>query len=252
MNWAYIYNRVYIEVCKPYGDGPCRCLDLTSKNRVKEYGAGEFYHLYNRGVEKRDIFVDQDDYKKFLSYLKLYLDPPNLRGRSLKDEEGHTIAPSRIYKNFHSLIELHTYCLMPNHFHILIKQVDDRSMENFMRASMTKYVMYFNKKYSRVGSLFQGRYKAVRVNSEMQFIYLSKYIHRNPLPDHPTGTVLEGLTNYKYSSYGNYLGKFKQSWVKTDDILHYFASHGPNSYKSFVEETGDLKLVYNEMIDMDY
>lgn len=242
---------MYIGICK-HPTGTVLEVYMPARNAIKEYDAGGYYHLYNRGVEKRDIFVDQDDCQKFLSYLKLYLDPATLQGQSLKAENGSTIPPSRHYKNFHDTIELHAYCLMPNHFHMLIKQVEDRSMEGFMRAIMTKYVMYFNKKYQRVGSLFQGRYKCVKLTSEEQFTYVSKYIHRNPLPDIPTRTVLEGLVDYKYSSYGNYLGLFSQSWVKTDDILHYFAKTGPNSYKSFVEESGDISIVYNQMIDLDY
>ena len=225
---------------------------MPAKNIIKEYEPNGYYHVYNRGVEKRDIFLGQQDYKVFISYLKLYLSPPNLQGRTLKDDNDHTIPPSRANSNFVDEIFLYAYCLMPNHFHFLIKQVSERSMENFMRSIMTKYVMYFNKRYHRVGSLFQGKYKTVRILSEDQYTYITKYIHRNPLTGHPTGSDLEGLREYKYSSYGNYLGRFKQSWVKTDDILSYFSKTNPrNSYQSFVEETGDIAKVYKEMIDLD-
>jgi len=218
---------------------------MPAKNSIKEYEVGGFYHVYNRGVEKRKIYVDDDDYKKFLSYLKLYLDSPNKQGGKLKDISGRTIPPSRVLKNFQNSIELHAYCLMPNHYHLLIKQNDERSMPSFIQALTTKYSMYFNKKYKRVGGLFQGRYKCVRIKSEQQFTYISKYIHRNPYPDYPTGSDPEGLVSYKYSSYGNYLRLFKQSWVKTDDILSYFSQGNfNNSYKSFVEETGDISQVY--------
>jgi putative transposase len=225
---------------------------MPAKNSVKEYEVGGFYHVYNRGVEKREIFRDPSDYSKFLSYLKLYLDPPNLQGLTLKDDDDHTVSPSRALRNFKSEVELHAYCLMPNHFHLLVKQNDERSMPSFMQALITKYSMYFNRKYQRVGGLFQGRYKCVRILSEEQFTYLSKYIHRNPYPDYPTGSDPEGLREYKYSSYGNYLGLFQQSWVKTEDILHYFSrTNAKFSYQNFVEETGDVARVYYEMIDLD-
>ena len=225
---------------------------MPSKNIIKQYEAGGYYHLYNRGVERRIIFEDELDYKTFISYLKIYLTPLNLRGPTLKDEEGKTISPSRVINNFVDDIELYAYCLMPNHFHILLKQNSERAIASFMQSIITKYVRYFNKRYKRVGGLFQDKYKCVTIKSEEQYTYLSKYIHRNPLPDHPTRTDLEGLRVYKYSSYGNYLGLFKQSWVKTEDILSYFSKTNPrNTYQSFVEETGDIALVYKEMIDLD-
>lgn len=125
-------------------------------------------------------------------------------------------------------------------------------MANFMHSLMTKYVMYFNKRYKRVGALFQGKYKTVRILSEEQYTYITKYIHRNPLPSNPTGSDLEGLRYYKYSSYGNYLKLFQQSWVKTEDVLSYFSKTNPrNTYQAFVEESGDVARVYNEMIDLD-
>ncbi|MBP9670107.1 transposase [Candidatus Woesebacteria bacterium] len=224
---------------------------MPAKNSVKEYEENGFYHIYNRGVEKRDVFLDDDDYKKFLSYLKVYLDKPNLQGLTLKAEDGKTIPPSRVLRNFNGEIDLQAYCLMPNHFHFLIHQHDERSIASFMQALITKYSMYFNKKYKRVGGLFQGRYKTVRIVSEEQYTYVSKYIHRNPI-DLPSGSDPEGLMKYKYSSYGNYLGLFKQSWVKTEDILSYFSKTSPrNTYQAFVEETGDISMIYKEMIDLD-
>ncbi|MFH1243985.1 MAG: transposase [bacterium] len=225
---------------------------MPAKNIVKEYEPGGYYHVYNRGVEKRDIFQDEADYKKFIAFLRFYLTEPNLQGRTLKDEQGKTIPPSRANSNFIDEVVLQAYCLMPNHLHLLIRQVNERSMADFMHSLMTKYVMYFNKKYKRVGTLFQGKYKTVHILSEEQYIYITKYIHRNPLPENPTGSDLEGLKDYKYSSYGNYLKLFSQSWVKTEDILSYFSRTNPrNTYQSFVEETGDIARVYKEMIDFD-
>ena len=225
---------------------------MPAKNVVKEYEEGGYYHVYNRGVEKRLIFEDNEDYQKFIGYLKTYLTPVNLRGLTLKDDNGCTISPSRQLNNYTNEIELIAYCLMPNHFHLMLKQSTKYGMAKFMQSILTKYVRYFNQKYKRVGGLFQSVYKTVHVVQENQFTYLTKYIHRNPLPDNPTRSHLEGLWEYKYSSYGNYLGLFKQSWVKTEDILSYFSKTNPhNTYQSFVEETGDVSRVYKEMIDLD-
>ena len=226
---------------------------MPPKNSIKEYEAGGYYHIYNRGVEKRIIFEDDADYKKFIAFLRYYLKPVNLQGRTLKDENNLTIPPSRRNNNFADKISLLSYCLMPNHFHLLVRQEDDRTISSFMQSLITKYVIYFNKRHHRVGGLFQGKYKTVHVSSEEQLKYLSKYIHRNPLPDHPTRSDIEGFANYKYSSYGNYLGLFTQTWVKPDEIIYSFSKTNPYlSYKSFVEEAGDISLIYREMIDLDY
>ena len=218
---------------------------MPAKNSLKDYAPDSYYHVYNRGVAKQDIFLDEQDYKTFLSYLKLYLVPIDLQGQSLK------VSPSRQLKNYSQELKLLAYCLMPNHFHLFVFQREDNSMADFLRSLGTKYSMYFNKKYKRVGHVFQGRYKAVMVTNENQFIYLSKYIHRNPLDIVPTVTVLGG---YKYSSYQNYLGKFRQDWVDKSEILSYFSKLSvEESYQQFVEEIDerDLLMIKNSMLDFD-
>ena len=218
---------------------------MPSKNIVKEFVPEAYYHIYNRGVAKQKIFLDDQDYKTFLSYLKLYLTFPNLQGPTLK------VSPSRQLKNYFDQIKLLAYCLMPNHFHLFVWQKDANEITNFMRSLITKYAIYFNKKYKRVGPVFQGNYKAVIVKTENQFIYLSKYIHRNPLPL-PTRLDLEG---YKYSSYSVYLGRYNQTWVDKSELLSYFSKINNNqSYKKFVEEIDerDLILIKDEMLDFEF
>lgn len=220
---------------------------MPSRNAIKEYEAGGYYHVYNRGVAKQIIFETDKDYKTFLSYLQLYLSPPPniaLRGQSSKDLFIHK-PPSKQLKNYADEITLLAYCLMPNHFHLLLKQHSDHGMDHFMRSLITKYVRYFNSHYSRVGHLFQDRYKAVRVVSEEQFTYVSKYIHRNPLDLPPCEDCPRRLSEYKYSSYGNYLNYFQQAWVSTSDILSYFSVTNPrSSYEKFVEESSPEDVVF--------
>jgi len=213
---------------------------MPSKNIIKEYKKNAYYHIYNRGVDKRIIFSEKTDYKKFLAYLKFYLTPFNLQGQTLK------ASPSRVLKNYAKNINLLAYCLMPNHFHLLIHQTNSLSIASFMQSLCTKFSIYFNRKSGRSGPLFQGRYKAVEVTSEEQLIYLTKYIHRNPLDILPSRTDLEG---YKYSSYGNYLKKYSQSWVKTSEVLSLFRN---SSYQEFVEETEDkdIPLIKEVAIDI--
>lgn len=217
---------------------------MPAKNSLKNYSPESYYHVYNRGVAKQPIFIDDQDYKTFLSYLKLYLTTPNLQGQSLQ------VAPSKKLKNYSEQVTLLAYCLMPNHFHLFIFQKDSNSMSEFISSISTKFSMYFNKKYRRVGHVFQGRYKAVSITTESQFIYLSKYIHRNPLDILPARTVLAG---YKFSSYQNYLGLFNQPWINKDEIMSYFSQNKiKQSYKAFVEEIDERDLPMIKNISLDF
>lgn len=213
---------------------------MPAKNKIKEYHENGYYHLYNRGVEKRVIFADKQDESVFLSYLKEYLlpkDPDNLlqiMGDSTSTSQQKADAKKLIrMNNFSDQFDLLAYCLMPNHFHLLVKQTVPRTIEMFMRSLCTRYVQYFNHRHDkRVGGLFQDTYKAVLIDSEEHLLHLSRYIHLNPLK--------KGLTLKECpqpSSYTNYLGIIKQGWVKPQEILSYFAKSGTNSYSSFVENS---------------
>lgn len=207
---------------------------MPSKNTLKDYVEQSYYHLYNRGINKEKIFLDDQDYKTFLSYLKFYLTLPDLQGDSLK------VSPSRLLKNYNGQIKLISYCLMPNHYHLMVWQNEADRINYFMRSLATKYSRYFNRKYKRLGPVFQSVYKAVIIDNESQMLYLSKYIHRNPLGILPSRSLLEG---YKYSSYGNYLGLFNQNWINKEAILGMFSkSKTNNTYREFIEETDERDL----------
>src|SRR5437763_38074 len=153
---------------------------MASKNSIKPYIENAYYHIYNRGVEKRTIFQDQQDYAVFLSYLKSYLTPKNesalreelLNPQIISAEKDRILKLLRL-NNFFDEINLVAFCLMPNHFHMLIKQKSAISIDAFMNSFITRYVIYFNKKYKRVGPLFQDVYKAVLVETDAQLLYLT-------------------------------------------------------------------------------
>ena len=208
---------------------------MPSKNVIKTYVEDGYYHIYNRGVEKRTIFQDDQDYNTFSKYLKIYLEPQkDLGERRVKVNDKIYITIARPLKNYHNKIELLAYCLMPNHFHLLVKQKDKNTMEFFMRSLLTKYSVYFNKKNNRVGSLFQGSYKAVLIDNEDQLLHVSRYIHLNPTKDSPLQKA--------YSSYPDYLNLRKTPWLNTKIILSFFKNAQRNSlrdmlsYQSFVED----------------
>jgi len=133
---------------------------------------------------------------------------------------------------------------MPNHYHFLLYQVDIDGINHFMRSLATKYSLYFNKKYNRVGPLYENIFKAVEIKTETQLIYISKYIHRNPL----TASTRMFLEGYKYSSYSNYLGRFSQSWLETSEVLSYFKKQ---SYQDFVEEQEERDVVTIKDLTID-
>ncbi|MBI5619832.1 transposase [Candidatus Gottesmanbacteria bacterium] len=208
---------------------------MPSRNIIKTYVKDGIYHVYNRGVEKRDIFLDAQDYRVFLNYLKVALTAPDSGKKKTFQVNATTFRGiPRPPKNFYGKIELLAYCLMPNHFHFLIRQRDTRTMKEFIQSIATRYAMYFNKKYKRVGSLLQGPYKAILVMEEAYLLHLSRYIHRNPT-EHT-----QNLVN-AYSSYGEYLGKRKTAWVKPDFLLSFFKKTtlpmltSVTSYENFVE-----------------
>ncbi len=223
---------------------------------------GGYYHIYNRGVEKRTIFQDEQDYAVFLSYLKNYLTPKDTEGLTAKlvdsntnyKEKGDLLRLLRL-NNFADEILLLAFCLMRNHFHFLIKQIESSSMDIFMNSIVTRYVMYFNRKYKRVGPLFQDVYKAVLVESDTQLVYLTSYIHRNPLIYTPRtkGDALRAwLLEKQPSSYAKYLGKQNTAWVKSEEVLSFFSkSKSSGSYAAFVEQTDDFSLIDKLLIDED-
>lgn len=220
---------------------------MPAKNSVKPYIQNGYYHIYNRGVEKRKIFLDKQDYSVFLSYLKTYLMPKDINDmqeRLSNPEIGWKERDSFLrlirLNNFHDEISLLAYCLMPNHFHLLIKQTSSTAIDTFINSLCTRYVMFFNKKYKRVGSLYQDVYKAVLVKRDEQLLHLSAYIHRNPIKitykQNLKINLLSGLLK-KPSSLPEYLGLRKTIWVETSEILSFFSkSHiqQHQKYKEFI------------------
>lgn len=191
---------------------------MPSKNRVKDYVPFNYYHIYNRGVNKQNIFEDDEDYTVFLNLLKRYLgDLPE------KDPQG------REYPWLSGQLELLAFCLMPNHFHLLIYQDEnEKAMTQLMRGVLTSYTAFFNKKYKRVGHLFQDAYKASLIDDQTYLEHISRYIHLNPYE----------WENYEWSSLPYYLGSKQAAWVKPDKILDIFEGE---SYNDFVADYEDYK-----------
>ena len=174
------------------------------------------YHLYNRGVEKRTTFTNQADYMRFIYGLHEFNDEVPAEESYYKRLlfKSSEVQPRRIDRDM--LVEIVAFCLMPNHFHLLLRQLHTNGIVKFMQKLGTGYTMYFNKKYQRVGSLFQGRFKAVTIKTHEHFLYLPHYIHLNPITmmqkplknnARAIQQKLNFLKSYRWSSYRDFIGE---------------------------------------------
>lgn len=206
------------------------------------FGHGEYYHLYNRGTEKRNIFMRKGDYDRFLALLYL----ANQSESTELKLQGRTLEEISEPKKGEPLVEIAAYCLMPNHFHLLVRELKEGGVSKFMQKLMTGYTMYFNKKHDRSGSLFQGKFKAIHVADDRYLRYLVSYIHLNPVKLIEPKWKETGISNqaraeryletYTVSSYLDYLKRERiEKMILTKDSLPEYFSSG-SDFKTFVTE----------------
>ncbi len=211
----------------------------------------QIYHIYNRGVEKRNIFMDDYDYLKFIHDLYEFNDENPVDkaiGFQLSEVEPPKVGKTYKYKRYRKisrkpLIEIFVFELMPNHFHLMVRQLIDGGIVKFMQKLGTGYTMSFNEKYDRVGPLFQGSFKAVMIERDAHLMYLPHYIHLNSLDlitfggrtSESAEEKMEFLENYRWSSLPDYLGKKNfPSITERDFILD--SVGGIKAYKKAIKE----------------
>ena len=206
---------------------------------------GEFYHIYNRGVDKRNVFEKPNDYNRFLFLLYLCnsFEPVDLQKLFRQKKTFSEIFSLEIDKK---LTTIGAYSLMPNHYHLLLRETSKNGISKFMQKLSTAYSMYFNIKRQRTGALFQGRYKARHIDNDNYLKYLFAYIHLNPIKIIQRNWKEKGIENlsaakkflkdYKYSSYHKYIGiSYPQdSVVNKAEFPEYFSS--TRNFASFVDE----------------
>lgn len=172
------------------------------------FANGEIYHIYNLGVERRPVFTNKRDYDRALLTMNFYRFKkvsPSL-GKVLNlDSKRRNFFWSQLFNKGEKAVDILGYCLMPNHFHFLLRQLLDDGIVNFISNFSNSYTRYFNEKNKRIGPLSQGAFKAVRIEDNEQFIHVLRYIHINPV----VSSVIkeEDLENYPYCSLSEYLGK---------------------------------------------
>ncbi|MFH1978826.1 MAG: transposase [Patescibacteria group bacterium] len=213
--------------------------------RKTEFANGEYYHIFNRGVDKRKIFSDKYDLQRFFQSMKEFntLEPIGSIYENSFEKDKHQLecgAPK--------LVEFVAYCLNPNHYHFILKQVSEKGIEKIMHKLGGGFAKYFNQKYKRTGALFQGRFKAVHINSNEQLLYMSSYVNLN-FKVHQLGCRAPKLElGLVKSSWGEYVGedatKSKEGFCKKDIILGQFKNR--NEYKKYALESLELILENKE------
>lgn len=215
------------------------------------FSEGEYYHLYNRGVDKRRIFMSPAEYKRFLAYLLLLNDTANKRltydfSKNSSLRKIDEVGPRK------SLVAIGAYCLMPNHFHLYVTPLEEAGISKFMQRLQTAYTMYFNEKHDRSGALLQGRFKAEHVATERHAKYLFSYIHLNPAKLKDQKWKELGPRNFR--ALKNYVGSYPYSSLReyiTRDHLITDPKKFPD-YLSGIREVNehvDYWLRFREEID---
>lgn len=181
---------------------------MSKRNTMRSYEVPAYYHVYNRGANKGKIFLDSQDKAKFISLLARYLDPADESVRA--DGVPYEKSP----------VKLIAYCLMGNHFHLLLFQEQEADdIRKLMSSVLTSYSMYFNLRHRRSGRLFEGPYQAAYIDSEPYLAHITRYIHLNP----------RTYRTYRWSSLPEYLGNRYTPWIDSGRVL----DMSPSAYADF-------------------
>lgn len=211
---------------------------MPSKNSVKQFAENQMWHVYNRGTFGRNIFIDDRDYSAFLSYFKICLTDEGASQETYNEapflEDIIRLRRLNLYKE----VELVSYCLMPNHFHLLLFQYSHDGISKLMRSVMTGYSMYYNRRHKSYGHLFQGTYKGSLINSDSYWLHISRYIHLNPLD------IKKDYKIYDYSSYKYYVKERAPTWLHPEHITGSFSK---NEYPKFVGSYVKEKEIFDDI-----
>ena len=214
-----------------------------------------YYHIYNRSTAKVPIFKEKRDYLRMMELIKYY----QYTGAIISYSHLLQLSKIRQYQIIKDVskgkryVKFICYCVMPNHYHFILKQVKKDGIVTFSRNFQNSYAKYFNIKYKRVGSLFQNRFKAVLIENDEQLLHLTRYIHLNPYSSLLVKTYKE-LIKYPWSSYIQYLKKQK-GFCDTEIILSRYRE--AQEYQSFVHDRADyqrnlerIKYLVKEKLDV--
>ncbi len=198
---------------------------------------GEYYHVFNRGVAYLPTYKRIRDYERFVFSLSYYqhINIPCKISRLLQlpaDDREQILV--NLEQENDRIIKIISYALMPNHFHLLVRQEKDKGISSSIKHLTDSYTRYFNTKYERVGPLYQGAFKAVRIETDEQLIHVSRYIHLNPLVSYVVNE--KEFLSYPWSSMKQYMNP-SSSIVYPDPVLAHFKS--TDDYLTFVLDQAD-------------
>ena len=215
---------------------------------------GQYYHIYNRGVDKRDIFTDKTDLFRFIESIKEFnnieriVSLANLR-KSKNSQIGVEALPEK-----NSLVDIVGYCLNPNHFHFILKQSSENGIAKFMQKLQSGYTSYFNLKYSRSGSLMQGKFKSQLINNENYFNKLLGYVNKNYLvhniPDNKNNLVYSGDFEYENNKFSIISKNEGEKFLEVFNGINNFKKHCNEIVSIIREERGYKSLLEDEEMDI--
>lgn len=205
------------------------------------------YHVFNRGVGRMPIFKSKYDYMRMIDLMDYYrFEKPPVRfshyNRLNYDEK--MILQEQIYKNSKELVEMYAFVLMPNHFHIQLKQLTENGISKFMGNFQNAYTKYFNTKHVRSGTLYELRFKAVNIESDEQVLHLNRYIHLNPFTSGFVDSD-KGLMNYEWSSYPIYAAGTNISMINTRFVMDLFSEERDQFVKFTLDQVDYQKQLHN-------
>lgn len=191
----------------------------------------ETYHVFNRSLRRAPLFTNKQEFGLFLKAGRYYLQPnPPVKFSIYRRQ------PNKYKPDFTgSLVKVVAYCLMPDHFHLILTQMEDTGIKTFIHRLANSYSHYFNLKHEQKGPVFESAFKAVRVEDQEQLTHLSRYIHLNPV----TNFLVEDPIEYDHSSYKIYLGKETTDFVDNAAVMANFSSSA--DYKKFVLDQKDYQ-----------
>lgn len=203
------------------------------------FANNHYYHILNRGVNKGVIFQNSKEYQRFIDLVDFYRLNPDIRFShyGLLSDSGKQEYIDRLRQNNKVLVEIISFCLMPNHFHLLLKQVQDGGLQNFIRCVQNGYAKFFNTRNKRSGPLFQSAFKSVLIESNEQLLHVSRYIHLNPATSNLI--KIEHLSNYGWSSFKNFLGDGSYEFINPGIVTDQFEDK--SDYKDFVNSQADYQ-----------
>lgn len=206
----------------------------------------EIYHVFNRGIARQLTFTTKKGYARSLDTLKFYrFNRPQIRLSKffyLSNERREEFL--KALEEIEKLVRIISYCLMPNHFHLLLKQEKDNGISKFLSNFQNSYTRYFNSRKQKDGPLFLDQFKAVRIETDEQLLHLSRYIHLNPYSSYIVKSF-EELFMYPWSSLPLYLREEKDSFVDSSFILDHFKNR--QNFKRFVLDQADYQRRLKEI-----